>query len=62
VPVGAGNFSPHHRVQTGDSYLFLGAKRPGPEADYSPPASAEIKNAWSSTSTPPIRLHGVVLS
>jgi hypothetical protein len=24
--------------------------------------SAEVKNAWSYTSTPPIRLHGVVLS
>jgi len=29
---------------------------------YSPPSSAEINNAWSSTSTPPTRLHGVVLS
>jgi hypothetical protein len=35
---------------------------PGREADHSPPSSAEIKNAWSYTSTPPIRLHGVVLS
>jgi hypothetical protein len=32
------------------------------EADISPPSSAEIKNAWSYTSTPPIRLNGVVLS
>jgi hypothetical protein len=40
----------------------LGAKRPGREADHSPPSSAEIKNAWSYTSNPPIRLHGVVLS
>jgi len=31
------------------------------KADYSPPSSAELKNAWSYTSTPPIRLHGVVL-
>jgi hypothetical protein len=28
----------------------------------SPPSSAEVKNAWSYTATPPIRLHGVVLS
>jgi hypothetical protein len=33
------------------------------EADYSPPSSVEVKNAWSYTSMPPIRLHGpVVLS
>jgi len=38
-----------------------GVKRPGREDDHSPPSSAEV-NAWSYTSTPPIRLHGVVLS
>jgi len=27
-----------------------GLKRPGREADYSPPSSAEVKNAWSYTS------------
>jgi len=32
--------------------LFLGVKRPGREADHSPPSSAEVKNAWSYTSTP----------
>jgi hypothetical protein len=42
--------------------LFLGAKRPGREADHSSGSSAEVKNAWSYTSTPPMRLHGVVLS
>jgi hypothetical protein len=42
--------------------LSLGVKRPGIEADHSPPSSAEVKNEWSYTSTPPIRLHGVVLS
>jgi hypothetical protein len=36
-------------------------KLPGREANYSHPSSAEVKNAWSYTSTPPIRLHGVVL-
>jgi hypothetical protein len=34
-------------------------KRPGREADHSPPCSAEVKNAWSYTS---VRLHGVMLS
>jgi hypothetical protein len=42
--------------------LSLGIKRPGREADHSPPSSSEVKNVWSYTSTPPIRLHGVVLS
>jgi hypothetical protein len=32
-------------------------KRPGCETDHSPPSSAEVKNAWSYTSTQ----HGVVL-
>jgi hypothetical protein len=53
-PAGAGNFSLHHRVQTGSgahaaSYpvgtrgSFPGVKRPGHEADHLPPSSAEIK-------------------
>jgi len=42
--------------------LSLGVKRPGREADHSPPSSAEVKNAWSYTSTTPIRLRDVVLS
>jgi hypothetical protein len=32
--------------------LSLGVKWLGREADYSPPSSAEVKNAWSCTSTP----------
>jgi hypothetical protein len=59
------NLSPHHRVQNGSgahpaSYpmgngaLFLGVKLPGREADLSLPSSAEVKNAWSYTSTSPI--------
>jgi len=39
--------------------LIPGVKRPGRESDHSPPPSAEVK---SYTSTPPIRLHGVVLN
>jgi hypothetical protein len=27
-------------------------KRPGREADHSPPSSAQVKNAWNYTSTP----------
>jgi hypothetical protein len=53
-PAGAGNFSLHHRVQNGSgahpaSYpmgigaLSLGAKRPGREADHSPPSSTDVK-------------------
>jgi hypothetical protein len=53
-PAGAGNFSLHHRVQngsgahppsypTGTRRSFPGVKRPGPEADHSPPSSAEVK-------------------
>jgi hypothetical protein len=73
LPAGAGNFSLRHHVQTGSrahpaSYpvgirgSFLGGKAAGNEADDSPPSSAEVNNAWRYTSTPPIRLHGVVLS
>jgi hypothetical protein len=72
-PAGAGSFSPHYRVQNGSvahpaSYtmvpgaLSLVVKRSGREADHSPPSSAEVKNARSYTSTPPLRLHGVVFS
>jgi hypothetical protein len=31
------------------------------EADHSPPSSAEVKDEWSYSSTPPMRLHGIVL-
>jgi hypothetical protein len=37
-------------VGTRDS--FPGVKRPGREADHSPPSSAEVKNTWSCISTP----------
>jgi hypothetical protein len=40
----------------------LGVKRPGREADHSLPSSAEAKNAWSYTPTPPILLHDMMLS
>jgi hypothetical protein len=43
----------------GDS--FPGVKRPGREPDHSPPSSAEVRNVWSYTSTPQVRIHGVEL-
>jgi hypothetical protein len=62
-PGGAGNFSLHHHVETGSGAyptpysmgtrgFFPGVKRPGREADRTPPSSAEVKNAWSYISTP----------
>jgi hypothetical protein len=58
---GSGAHPVSYPMGTGGA-LSLGVKRPGREADHSPPSSAEVKNAWNYTSTPPIRLHGVVLS
>jgi len=60
--VGAGNFSLLHLIQTGFGThpVFypvdirgpsLGVNCPGHEADYSPPSSAKVKNAWCYTST-----------
>jgi len=37
-------------------------KRPWSQADHAPPSGTEVNNVWSYTSTPPIRLHGVVFS
>jgi hypothetical protein len=59
-----------HRVQTGPgaypaSYwkgTGEGALSPGRGADHSHLTSAEDKNAWIYTFTPPLRLHGVVLN
>jgi hypothetical protein len=68
-----GNFSLRHRFQTGSgvhpaSYpMGTGdssqeVKRSGREANHSLPSNAEVKNAWSYSSTTPIYRHGVVLS
>jgi len=54
IPVEAGNFSLRHHLQTssgaypasypmGTGVFSLGVKRPGREADQSPPSSAEVK-------------------
>jgi hypothetical protein len=37
-------------------------QRPGREADLSPQPSAKDMNSWSYISTPPVRLHGMVLN
>jgi hypothetical protein len=39
-------------VQWVPGALFPGLKRPGREADHSPPTSAEVKNMWIYTSIP----------
>jgi hypothetical protein len=39
-------------LSSGYQSSSLGLKRPVCEADHSPPSSAEVKNAWSYTSTP----------
>jgi hypothetical protein len=47
-------------IQWEQGALFLWVKRPCSENDNSPPFRAEVKNAWSCTSTPPIRLRGIL--
>jgi len=37
-------------------------KRPGSEANHSPPSTAEVKTVWCHISTPPVCLHDVVLN
>jgi len=62
-PTGVANFSLRHRVQTVSGThptcysmdtggCLRGVKLSGREADNPPPASAEVKNAWSYISTP----------
>jgi hypothetical protein len=43
---------PTQTIQWVPGALSLGVKRPGREADHSPPLSAGVKTAWSYTSTP----------
>jgi hypothetical protein len=42
-----------HPIQWVPGVLSPGLKRPGREADHSPPTSAEVKNTWIYTSTSP---------
>jgi hypothetical protein len=63
VPTGFRNFSLHHRVQTcsgahSASYpedLSLGVKRPGREADHSPPSKPRSRMRGA---IPPLSLYG----
>jgi hypothetical protein len=60
VSIGAlGRIQPPIHWVPGD--LSLGVQQTGREVDHSPPSSVEIKNVWICTSTPAVRLHGVVL-
>jgi len=45
-------WGPHNFLTNGYRVSFHRLKRPGREADLSPPPSTEIKNAWSCTSAP----------
>jgi hypothetical protein len=49
-------------IQLVAGVLSLWVKQVGLKADYSHPSSAEVKNAWRYTFTPPVGLHVVVLS
>jgi hypothetical protein len=51
MQTGFGAHPTSYTMGTGGS--FPGLKRPGREADHSPPANAEIKKMWIYTSTPP---------
>jgi hypothetical protein len=50
VQTGSGAHPASYSVSTVGS--FLGVKRPGREADHSPPSSAEIKNGGATTPLP----------
>jgi hypothetical protein len=51
VQTGSGAHPAFYPMGTGA--LCQGVKRPGREADHSPPTSAEVKKMWIFTSTPP---------
>lgn len=51
------NSNPPSFMFSGYRRSFLGEKRPGHYVNHSPPYTAEVKNEWSNTSTPPICLH-----
>jgi len=51
--------SPPHPDRFWRSPSLLSNGYQGCEADHSSPSSAEVKDAWSYTSTPPIIFHGV---
>jgi hypothetical protein len=49
-------------IQRVSAALSFGVKRPGREADHSPPSTAEVKECVEIYLHSPIRLHGVVFS
>jgi hypothetical protein len=61
-PAGAGIVSSSPPRPVGSGVLSLRVKRPGREADHSPPSSADVKEYVELYIHSPIRLHGVVLS
>jgi hypothetical protein len=50
VPTGSRNHQASYPMDIGN--FSLSVKRPGREADHSPPTSVEIKKIWIYTSTP----------
>jgi hypothetical protein len=46
----------------GTAGSFAGVKRPGREADHTPPASAEVMKTVDQYFHSPLRLHGIVLN
>jgi hypothetical protein len=48
-------------IQCAPGVLSLGVTRLGREANNSTASSAEVKDAWRYTSTPPVRLNGMVI-
>jgi hypothetical protein len=60
VQTGSGTHPASYPMGTGG--FFLGVVWTGREADHSLPTSAEFRKTLIYTSTPPIRLHGVVLN
>jgi hypothetical protein len=46
-------------VQLVTALISPGLERPGHEANHASPSGSEVKNEWSYTATPPLRLHGV---
>jgi hypothetical protein len=46
-------------IQRVPGALSRGLKRPESKTDHPPQSSADVKNTWGYTSTPPIRLHDV---
>jgi hypothetical protein len=53
VQIGSGAHPVSCKMSTGKGAVSSEVKQPGREADHSPSFSAEVKNVWSYTSTPP---------